>query len=161
LSEIVIRCAVVYASLILLLRFFGKRELGQYSHVDLILMLILSNAVQNAMVGADTSLRGGLSAAATLVALHFLVTRLLSRFPRLRRLFEGTPTVLVRDGRVDWHAMRRERLEPGDLHSALRAHGDARLAEVSLAVLELDGSISVLTASAEARPTGARRRRER
>jgi len=109
-----------------------------------VVLLLIANAVQNAMVGPDTSLTGGLLAAVVLLVINFLVARLRLHWPVLRRAVEGTPTVLVLHGEVFRHNLRREGLDQDTLEAALREHGVAELSDVEMAVLEIDGSISVV-----------------
>jgi len=111
---------------------------------DLVVLLLLANAVQNAMVGPDTSLGGGLLAAIVLLVLNALVARLRLRWPVLRRVVEGSPTLLVLHGEVLTDHMKRERLDEETLEAALREHGVGDLSDVEMAVLEIDGSISVV-----------------
>jgi uncharacterized membrane protein YcaP (DUF421 family) len=113
---------------------------------DLVVLLLLANAVQNAMVGPDSSLLGGILAAGVLLVLNAGL-----HWPRLRRLAEGTPTLLVLRGEVILEHLRREGLDQETLEAALREHGVARLENVEMAVLEIDGSISVVPAAAETR----------
>lgn len=142
--DIVLRTAVVYLVILLGLRLAGKREIGQMTVFDLVVLLLIANAVQNAMVGPDTSLSGGLLAAIVLLVINALVARLRLRWPALRRAVEGTPTVLVLRGEVFSHNLRREGLDQDTLEAALREHGVAELSDVEMAVLEIDGSISVV-----------------
>lgn len=144
LLEVILRTSAIYATLYVSLRVLGKREVSQFTPFDLILLLTLANAVQNAMVGDNTSLLAGISAALTLLVLNFLLNQLLAHRPRLRHWLEGTPTLLLRHGKVEWQAMKRERLDMEVLMTAIREHGMQEIEEVDLAVLELDGSISVI-----------------
>jgi uncharacterized membrane protein YcaP (DUF421 family) len=144
--DIALRCGVVYLVLLIGLRLAGKREIGQMTVFDLVVLLLISNAVQNAMVGPDTSLVGGLVAAAVLLAVNALLARLRLRWPRLRRMVEGSPTLLVVRGQVMTQAMLREGLDRQELDAAIREHGVVGIEEVDLAVLETDGSISVVPA---------------
>jgi uncharacterized membrane protein YcaP (DUF421 family) len=144
LWDIVLRTASVYVVLLLGLRLAGKREIGQMTVFDLVVLLLLANAVQNAMVGPDTSLVGGLLAAIVLLVLNALVARLRLRWPILRRVVEGSPTLLVLHGEVITEHMKRERLDEQTLEAALREHGLGDLSDVDMAVLEIDGSISVV-----------------
>jgi len=141
---IVIRTATIYLTLLVGLRLAGKREIGQMTVFDLVVLLLIANAVQNAMVGPDTSLLGGMLAAVTLLVLNWLVARVRLRWPRLRRLVEGSPTLLVLRGKVIEGQLRREGLDLETLQAAMREHGVADLSQVELAVLEVDGSISVV-----------------
>jgi len=142
--EIVLRSAVVYVSLFIGLRLMGKRELGQMTVFDLVVVLLLANAVQNAMVGPDTSLWGGLIAAAVLLVLNKGVAMLRLHRDAWGRLLEGTPTVLVQSGQFLDPALRKEGIERAQVLMAMREHGIGDIKEVQLAVLEIDGSISVV-----------------
>jgi uncharacterized membrane protein YcaP (DUF421 family) len=147
--NIVLRVAVIYLVILIGLRLAGKRELGQMTVFDLVVLLLLANAVQNAMVGPDTSLAGGLLAAVVLLVMNAVVARLRLRWPGLRRIVEGSPTLLVLRGEVIADHLRREGLDQETLEAALREHGVAHLGEVEMAVLEIDGSISVVPAGVE------------
>jgi len=144
--NVILRTAVVYVVILIGLRLAGKREIGQMTVFDLVVLLLLSNAVQNAMVGPDTSLAGGIIAAVVLLLLNALVARLRLRWPRLRRFVEGSPTLLVLHGEVIADHLQREGLDQETLEAALREHGVAALSDVEMAVLEIDGSISVVPA---------------
>jgi len=142
--NIVLRTAAVYLAILLGLRLAGKREIGQMTVFDLVVLLLIANAVQNAMVGPDTSLTGGILAAGLLLALNAAVARSRLRWPRLRRLIEGSPTLLVLHGEVLAEHVRREGLDEETLEAVVREHGVADLSQVEMAVLEIDGSISVI-----------------
>lgn len=146
--NIALRTAAIYLVILIGLRLAGKREIGQMMVFDLVVLLLLANAVQNAMVGPDTSLTGGVLAAVVLLALNAGVARLRLRWPRLRRLVEGTPTLLVLHGEVIPAHLRREGVDQETLEAALREHGVADLEDVEMAVLEIDGSISVVPVGA-------------
>jgi uncharacterized membrane protein YcaP (DUF421 family) len=141
--EKVIRTVAVYAGLAVLLRLDGKRDLAELNTFDLVVVLLLSNVVQNAVIGDDDSLVGGLIGAATLIAVNALVVRLVARDDRLSRLFEGSETTLVKDGQVDDRALRREGLRRGDLVAAVRRQGADGLDEVAQATLAPGGSVLV------------------
>jgi uncharacterized membrane protein YcaP (DUF421 family) len=149
--NIALRTAAIYLVALIGLRLAGKREIGQMTVFDLVVLLLVANAVQNAMVGPDTSLTGGVLAAVVLLVLNVLVARLRLRWPRLRRLVEGSPTLLVLHGEVLADHLRREGLDQEVLEAALREHGVADVADVDMAVLEVDGSISVVPAGVETR----------
>src|SRR3954468_16809000 len=144
LVEIAVRSAVVYLIVIIGIRLSGKREVGQMTPFDLTLLLLLSNSVQNAMTGPDTSLMGGAVAAGTLLVLNYGVAVVSGSNRRLRRLIEGEPSLLVHDGKIIDSHMARERVSRDELHRALREHGIKSCDQVALAVLEVDGSISCL-----------------
>jgi uncharacterized membrane protein YcaP (DUF421 family) len=138
--EKVVRTVLVYGGLAVLLRLAGKRDLAQLNTFDLVVMLLLSNVVQNAVIGNDNSLTGGLLGAAVLIAVNAVWIRLVNGWPRLTRLFEGTPTTLVRDGRIVAN-LRRLGLRRADVAVALRRQGADSLDEVATASLEPGGSI--------------------
>ena len=138
------RTGVIYLLVLIGVRLSGKREVGQMTPFDLTLLLLLSNSVQNAMTGPDTSLLGGAVAAATLLILNSLIGNLSGVNRHFRRLIEGQPALLVHDGKVIESHMAREHVSMDELQRALREHGIAGVPDVALAVLEVDGSISVL-----------------
>ncbi len=141
---IVLRTAAVYLVVVAGLRLAGKRQIGQMTPFDLALLLLLANSVQNAMVGSDNSLVGGLFAAIVLLLLNATVGRLAFLSPGLGRLLRGHSRLLVNRGVVVEAALAEEGIRHEDLMQALREHGVGSLEDVRLAVLEVDGSISVL-----------------
>ncbi|WP_287925825.1 YetF domain-containing protein [Diaphorobacter sp.] len=142
--EFVLRGVIVYLFLLVFLRLTGRRQTGQYAPFDLVLLLILSNAVQNSMNAGDNSLVGGLICAATLLLCHALLAQLTYRYERVAAWVDGTPQVLVQAGQVDLRCMRRELLTADDLAAALRAGGSLDLHEVERATLETNGTITVV-----------------
>src|SRR6202051_2783875 len=144
LLQIVVRTGVIYLLLLIGVRLSGKREVGQMTPFDLTLLLLLSNSVQNAMTGPDTSLMGGVIAAATLLILNYVVAEGAPANRRLQKVIEGEPSLLVHDGKVVESHMAREHVSMDELHRALREHGIDRCDQVALAVLEVDWSISCL-----------------
>ena len=144
LLQIVARTGIIYLLVLIGVRLSGKREVGQMTPFDLTLLLLLSNSVQNAMTGPDTSLAGGAVAACTLLVLNYGVAAVSGSNRRLRRLIQGEPSLLVHDGKVIESHMARERVSLDELHRALREHGINSCDQVALAVLEVDGSISCL-----------------
>lgn len=144
--EFLVRGAVVYGALWALLRLTGKRQIGQLGILDLVLVLLVANAAQNAMVGTDTSLTGGLIAMAVLIGLNWAVNRAEVTVPFLRRLALGTPTLLVHDGELVLPNLRREGVTREEVESQVREHGLEDLAQVHSAVLEPDGTMSVIPA---------------
>jgi uncharacterized membrane protein YcaP (DUF421 family) len=143
LAEKVLRPAVVYIFLVACLRIFGKRELAQLNPFDLVVLLSLSNTVQNAIIGNDNSLTGGLVGAFALMAINYLVVRFLFRHRRLDQVFEGKPTVLIKDGRIVKPALARELLTRAELMTVLHRQGFAGLDEVEQCVLEPGGTFSI------------------
>jgi uncharacterized membrane protein YcaP (DUF421 family) len=144
LADIAIRTSVVYLTLLIGLRLTGQRQLGQMSSFDLVLLLIISNAVQNAMVGPDTSLVGGLVAAAVLIVWHQVIDRVRRYSRSASRLIAGEGIMLINNGTVLTEHLVRAGLTMDELLQALREHGVGRVADVRLAVLEPDGAISVI-----------------
>jgi uncharacterized membrane protein YcaP (DUF421 family) len=146
---LVLRAAVVYAFLVVALRVAGRRELAQMTSSDLVLLLLISNAVQNSMNAGDNSLAGGIVSAATLVLLNWLVGYAVYRWPRLERLVQGRPIRIVSDGRVHVRALRRELLTLSELRSALRKQGIMRVSDCKQVVLEPDGTLSAVRRDVE------------
>jgi len=145
-AEIVLRVAIVYAALIVLLRLAGRREVGQLTPLDLLGMLLLSETASPVLSEQDTSPPGGLTAAATLPAPVALLARASYRSRRLERWIDGGPVPLVEHGRVDRAACAQHRISDQELAAALRKQGVATPADVRLAMLESDGTISVVEA---------------
>jgi uncharacterized membrane protein YcaP (DUF421 family) len=141
--EKILRPVIVYVCLIVLLRVFGKRELAQLNPFDLVVLLSLSNTVQNAIIGNDNSLTGGIVGAIALLTINWLLMRLLFHMPRLNKALEGSETVLIRDGRADRKAMERESLTELELLSVLHKQGLNRFSEVDKCVLEPNGTFYV------------------
>jgi len=142
--ELVFRACVVYGVLLLLLRLTGKRQVGQLAPFDLVLLLVLSNAVQNSMNAGDNSLIGGLVSAATLVALNFGVGYAAFKSKRIETLVEGRPEIIIHNGKVFEDVMRRAQLTHHELQAALRREGCVCADDVLAAVIENNGSISVV-----------------
>lgn len=142
--EIILRTAAIYVVVLLGVRLSGKREVGQMTPFDLTLLLLISNAVQNAMTGPDTSLAGGIAAAATLLILNYFVAELSGGNRRFRRFIEGQPSLLIHDGNIINAHMAKEHISMDELQRSLREHGISSAHDVALAVLEVDGSISCL-----------------
>ena len=141
---IVLRTGIIYLVVLIGVRLSGKREVGQMTPFDLTLLLLLSNSVQNAMTGPDTSLIGGVVAASTLLLLNYLIGTLSGSNRRFRRMVQGEPSLLIHDGKANVLHMAREHVSQDELERALREHGIANVHDVALAVLEVDGSISCM-----------------
>ncbi len=144
LLNIFLRTAAIYAIVLLGVRLSGKREVGQMTPFDLVLLLLISNAVQNAMTGPDTSVMGGVVAAVTLFFMNYVVADFSGVNRRFRKLIEGQPALLIHDGQLMTGHMAKEHVSMDELERALREHGIATYHDVALAVLEVDGSISCL-----------------
>jgi len=143
------KTTAVYLFLVLGLRLFGKRELGQLSLYDLVLVIILGNAVQNAMINNDNTLGGGVVAATVLLTLNWILNRFVLRSRRAEHLLVGEPVLVVHDGTPLRAHMAREGITTDELMAALREHGLDKLSQVHLAVLESDGTISVVPRGSE------------
>jgi uncharacterized membrane protein YcaP (DUF421 family) len=143
--EKIIRPAIVYLFLLLAFRIAGKRELGQMTPFDLIVLLTISNVLQNAMIGPDTSLGGGLIGAAAMIGLNGVLARVTFRFPRLARILNGEPTVLIENGQTNSANLRREVMTVEELQRALRKHDLdwEDLPRIERAMLELDGTVTI------------------
>jgi len=144
--ELIFRGVIVYAFLLALLRITGKRQVGQLAPFDLVLLLVLANAVQNSMNAGDNSLIGGLVTAATLIGLNFLVSLVTHRYKTLEALVEGRPQILIHNGKLFEDVMAKAQLTHHELNAALRRAGASSVAEVHSAILENNGAISVVAA---------------
>lgn len=143
--QIILSSVIVYLFIIIAVRIFGKKEFSQLSVVDLVFILLISNSVQNAMVGSNTTLLGGLAAAAALFVTNFLFKLIMYRFPKFGRLIQGEALMLIYKGKLNKQNVIRARLTTDEIMEALREHGASKIEDVDLAVLEVDGNISVLT----------------
>lgn len=143
--NVMISSAVIYVFITAAFRIFGKKELAQLSVLDIVFVLLISNAVQNAMVGSDTSLLGGLVAALTLFALNFLFKYMLYHFKAFSRFVEGEPVILVSEGKVKDRNLRKMEISTDELIEAIHEHGVHSIREVNLAILEVDGNISIMS----------------
>src|SRR6516164_410307 len=141
--EFVLRALIVYTFLILILRVTGKRNTGQLAPFDLVLLLVLSNAVQNSMNGGDNTVLGGLISAATLIALHYVVAIITFKSKKLEVWIEGAPRILIHNGVLNEDVMRRELMTRHELNAALRAAGCTDVEHVRVATLENNGQITV------------------
>ena len=141
--EFILRGVIVYAFLIVILRVSGKRQVGQLAPFDLVLLLVLSNAVQNSMNGGDNSVAGGIISATTLVGVNWFVGYITFRSKRLEEVIEGRPTVLIHNGHLFEDVMARAQLTHHELNSALRQAGCDCVSEVHCAILENNGAITV------------------
>ncbi|NUS60040.1 MAG: DUF421 domain-containing protein [Lysobacter sp.] len=143
--EYVLRAVVVYVVLLGMIRVSGKRTMGQFTPFDVLLIVLLGNAVQNALLGSDQSLVGGLLLAAVLITLNWTTGFLSSRNRAAEKLIEGVPVVLARDGKLFEQVLRHELVSRNDFDEALRQNGELRLEDVEIAILETDGRISVVS----------------
>ena len=145
LFYIVIRATIVYFFIITAIRIFGKRELSQLSVVDLVFILLISNSVQNAMIGPNSSLIGGIIAALTLFLLNSILETFLYKSKKFSSFLQGEPLMLIYNGKPIHKHLEKAKISDDELEAAIREHGVAKVSEVNLAVLERDGNISVLS----------------
>jgi len=155
--RIILSSLIIYLFIIVAIRLFGKKELAQLSVFDLVFILLISNAVQNAMVLGDNSLIGGLIAAGTLFVVNYILKFLQYRFPKFSRALQGDAIMLVYKGKVIESHMRLAKITTNELLEAIREHGVEDVAKVDLAILEVDGNISVI--SHELKKQSTRRRK--
>ncbi len=147
--QIVYRCAIVYAVLVVGMRLTGTRQLGQMTVFDLVLILLIANAVQNAMVGSDASILGGVVAAASLLVMNRFVGAVADRVPWIRREVEGQTVLLLHDGELLEDHIRHAGLSDDLVLQSIREHGFEHASDVRMAVLEVDGTISIVPLDAQ------------
>lgn len=152
----VLRGLVIYLLVLALMRISGKRAVGQFTPFDLILLILIGNAVQNGINGGDNSLTGAFVMATTLIVLNWIVAFATSRNREAERLIEGVPVVLARDGQVFERVLRRQLVSDADFHKALRQHDVMSVADVALALLETNGSISIVSRADDGNDRAAR-----
>lgn len=143
--DIVLRSVGVYFFMVLALRIFGKKELSQLNASDIVLILLISNSVQNAMVGSDVSLEGGIIAAFSLFTVNFLFKKAISKSDFISNLVQSKPEILIHDGKIDFKALSRLGITSDELDEAIREHGVENYKFVKLAMLEINGSISIIS----------------
>jgi uncharacterized membrane protein YcaP (DUF421 family) len=141
--EFILRGLIIYVFLLVILRVTGKRQVGQLAPFDLVLLLVLSNAVQNAMNGGDNSITGGVISATTLIVINGIVGRITYKSKQMEKLIEGRPEILIHNGQLFSDIMKREKITHHELHAALRAAGCACVEDVHYAILENTGQITV------------------
>lgn len=143
--QIIIRSLAVYFFMIIAIRVFGKKELAQLSVIDLVFILLISNAVQNAMVGQDTSLGGGLLAALSLFAANFTLKKIMYRYKIVGHWMQGEAILLIYKGKVQEQQCAKAEISIQELEAAVREHGTKNIEQVDLAMLEVDGNISIIS----------------
>ena len=131
--------------MILAIRLFGKKELSQLNTADIILILLISNAVQNAMVGSNSSLQGGILAAIVLFILNFLVKKLMFKSENFRNFIQEKPEILIHDGIIDFKTLAKLEITSNELDEVIREHGVENFKDVKLAMMEIDGNISIIS----------------
>ncbi len=155
--DIIIRSTAVYLFMLIALRIFGKKELSQLNTADVILILLISNSVQNAMVGSNVSLLGGIAAASVLFAINFLLKNLMYKSKRFSDFMQEKPEILIHDGKLDFEILNKLNISSEELQEAMREHGIEHFTDVKLAMLEIDGNISIISGKVTLRQTHYRR----
>ena len=158
--QIILSSIAVYIFIIAAIRLFGKKELSQLSVIDLVFILLISNSVQNAMVGSNVSLSGGLAAAAALFVTNYIFKQLMYRFPKFSKAIQGEAIMLVYGGKLAEKNLEKARITKDELMEAIREHGVSDIADVDLAILEIDGNISVLSDNFSRRTIKKRRTKQ-
>lgn len=151
--NVAVRSLCVYLFMVIAIRLFGKNQLSQLNAGDVVLLLLISNAVQNAMVGPDTSLQGGIVAALVLFAANFILKRLMFSNRSFESFMQDEPVILIRDGIADQTALNRVKITENELEEAIREHGIENIKDVKLSVLEVDGNISVVSQDEKSKQT--------
>ncbi|MFV8342572.1 DUF421 domain-containing protein [Flavobacterium sp. XS2P39] len=157
--DIIFRSAAVYIFMLIALRFFGKKELSQLNTADVILILLISNSVQNAMVGQNTSLYGGLAAAAILFTINFILKKLMFKYPKFSDFMQEKPEILIHNGTLDFKSLSKLNITSEELKEAMREHGIEFFKDVKLAMLEIDGNISIISGNENLKQTHYKRKR--
>ncbi|MBF2709140.1 DUF421 domain-containing protein [Flavobacterium soyangense] len=155
--DIIIRSASVYLFMLVALRIFGKKELSQLNTADVILILLISNSVQNAMVGNNTSLWGGLAAAIVLFAINFGLKKLMYKSKIFSDFMQEKPGILIHDGNLDFEILSKLNITSDELKEAIREHGIEHFSDVKLAMMEIDGNISIISGEKNLRQTHYKR----
>ena len=156
--DIVIRSVAVYFFMIVALRIFGKKELSQLNTADVILILLISNSVQNAMVGSNTSLLGGVVAAFALFIINMIFKKVMLHSKFIKNLVQDKPEVLVHNGKIEFKMLSKLGITSDELQEAMREHGVEHYKEVKLAMFEIDGSISIISGNDQLRQTHHKRK---
>ena len=156
--DIVIRSVSVYFFMIIALRIFGKKQLSQLNTADVILILLISNSVQNAMVGNNTSLYGGIVAALALFIINFTFKKVMSKSEFIKNLVQDRPEILIHNGKIEFDTISRLGITNDELQEAMREHGVEYYKEVKLAMFEIDGSISIISGDKDIKQTHHKRK---
>jgi len=151
-GELLLRATVVYFALLVLVRISGKRTVGQFTPFDLVVVMLISEATQAALVDGEKSITGALIVVATLIALNWLLGFASARSRRIDRLVEGSPVLVARDGRIFEDALARQNVSLGDFREAMRSHGVPRDDQIRFAFLETNGEITVVSREQAAKP---------
>jgi len=143
--DLIIRSSAVYFFMMIALRLTGKKQLSQLNTTDVILILLISNAVQNAMVGNNTSLIGGIIAASVLFIINFILRKLMYKYKKLNEFLQEKPEILIHNGTLDFKILSKLNITSDELREAMREHGVEYFKDVKLAMLEIDGNISIIS----------------
>ena len=156
--DITLRSVAVYFFMIIALRIFGKKELSQLNTADVILILLISNSVQNAMVGANTSLYGGIIAAFSLFLINFIFKKVMLKSKFIKELVQDKPEVLIHNGKTEFKTLARLGITSEELEEAMREHGIEYYKDVKLAMFEIDGNISIISGNENLKQTHHKRK---
>ena len=156
--DITLRSVAVYFFMIIALRIFGKKELSQLNTADVILILLISNSVQNAMVGADTSLYGGVIAAFSLFLINFIFKKVMLKSKFIKGLVQDKPEILIHNGKTEFKTLARLGITSEELEEAMREHGIKYYKDVKLAMFEIDGNISIISGNENLKQTHHKRK---
>ncbi len=156
--DIVLRSIAVYFFMIIALRIFGKKELSQLNTTDVVLILLISNSVQNAMVGSNSSLLGGLVAALVLFLLNFFLKKIMFSSNYFRKLIQSKPEILIHNGKIEFSSLSKLGITSDEIQEAMREHGIEYYKDVKLAMLEIDGNISIISGNEDIKQTHHKRK---
>jgi len=156
--DIIIRSVCVYLFMIIALRIFGKKELSQLNTADVILILLISNSVQNAMVGSNTSLIGGIVAAFALFLINLLFKKTMLHSKFIKEMLQDKPEILIHNGKIEFKALTKLGISSEELEEAMREHGVEFYKDVKLAMFEIDGSISIISGDKDLKQTHHKRK---
>lgn len=156
--DVILRSTAVYFFMMIALRVFGKKELSQLNTADVILILLISNSVQNAMVGNDTSLSGGLAAAIVLFAINYILKKLMFKYKKFSDFIQEKPEILVHNGTLEFKTLSKLNITSDELREAMREHGVENFKDVKLAMLEIDGNISIISGDKNLQQTHYKRK---
>jgi uncharacterized membrane protein YcaP (DUF421 family) len=156
--DIVIRSVCVYLFMIIALRIFGKKELSQLNSADIILILLISNSVQNAMVGSNSTLLGGIVAALALFVINFIFKRMMIKSSFIKELIQDKPEILVHNGKIEFKTLAKLGINSDEMQEAMREHGIQFYKDVKLAMLEIDGNISIISDNGSLKRTSHKRK---
>ncbi len=156
--DVILRSTAVYFFMMIALRVFGKKELSQLNTADVILILLISNSVQNAMVGNNTSLYGGLAAATVLFAINYILKRLMFKYKKFSNFIQEKPEILIHNGTLEFKTLSKLNITSDELREAMREHGIENFKDVKLAMLEIDGNISIISGDKNLQQTHYKRK---